>query len=150
MRKIKSAPANICEMSHKKKTSIDKPPIANSQSIVHQSSSSHKISNINKTYTIIKTKFINNSNKFINNSNKIKNTLNPGLASDFITENFNSISREIGYNENLLIEFVNNFVNKKLNIKNLEIFILSLMVRYVINHAYHDILIKIKEFIMIN
>ena len=149
MRKIKSAPANICEMSHKKKTSTDKPPIANSQSIFHQpsifhqSSSSHKISNINKTYTIIKT-------KFINNSNKIKNILNPGLASDFITENFNSISREIGYNENLLIEFVNNFVNKKLNIKNLEIFILSLMVRYVINHAYHDLLIKIKEFIMIN
>lgn len=126
MRKIKSAPANISEMCHSKKPSIV-----------------NKISNINKTYTIIKT-------KFINNSNKIKNTLNPGLASDFITENFNSISHEIGYNENMFIEFVNNFVNKKLNIKNLEIFILSLMVRYIINHAYHDILIKIKEFIMIN
>ena len=125
MRKIKSAPANICEMNHSKKTSIGKSSI------------------INKTYTIIKT-------KFINNSNKIKNTINPGLASDFITENFISISHEIGYNENMFIEFVNNFVNKKLNIKNLEIFILSLMVRYIINHAYHDILIKIKEFIMIN
>lgn len=120
MRKIKSAPANISEMCHSKKPST-----------------------INKAYSIIKT-------KFINNSNKIKNTLNPGLASDFITENFNSISHEIGYNENMFIEFVNNFVNKKLNIKNLEIFILSLMIRYIINHAYHDILIKIKEFIMIN
>ena len=148
MRKIKSAPANISEMSHKKKTSTDKSRTVNSQCIVHQpsivhQSSTSKISNINKTYTIIKT-------KFINNSNKIKNILNPGLASDFITENFNSISHEIGYTENLLIEFVNNFVNKKLTIKNLEIFILSLMIRYIINHAYHDILIKIKEFIMIN
>ena len=126
MRKIKSAPANISEMSHSKKPyTVNETPT------------------INKTYTIIKT-------KFINNSNKIKNILNPGLASDFITENFNSISHEIGYNENMFIEFVNNFVNKKLNIKNLEIFILSLMVRYVINHAYHDLLIKIKEFIMIN
>lgn len=135
MRKIKSAPANICELSHSKKTS-DK------SSLIHKSSIVYNIYT-NKAYSIIKT-------KFINNSNKIKNILNPGLASDFITENLNSISHEIGYNENMFIEFVNNFVNKKLNIKNLEIFILSLMVRYIINHAYHDILIKIKEFIMIN
>ena len=44
-----------------------------------------------------------------------------------------------------MIEFINNFITNKFNRKNLENFILSLMIRFIASQVYHDVIIKVKE-----
>lgn len=132
MRRIKSAPANIASMINKKKIN-DITQINELQVPIIITDKKNKID-----YKLIKNIAINKK--------KITNTI-PGIISDSFTETNKYISIADNYILNYIIEFINNFITNKFNKENLENFILSLMVRFVFNQVYHDIIIKIKEHI---
>ena len=156
MRRIKSAPANIAGMVNKKKEpKISKININNYEIVI-----------INKNNNIIKseiepnrkncpncpncTNYPNDSIEYkfkkdiANNKKKITTTLSGIISDSFIETNKNIPSTDT-YISNYIIEFINNFMTNKLNIKNLENFILSLMIRFIASQVYHDIIIKVKE-----
>lgn len=126
MRRIKSSPANICEMKNRKKDV--------------------KCSSINPVI-IFKN---NNQEPFkykkniVSNKKKITNTIS-GIISDSFLETNKILPYTDTFYFSYLVEFVNNFLNNKFNRKNLENLVLSLMVRFIFNQVYHDVLTKIKE-----
>jgi hypothetical protein len=126
MRKIKSAPANICEMVNRKKILPDKESIKESIPILQF----YKKENIKVKNKTIKLSI-------------------PGLINDVFSESLKFCSHEIGYDENLIIDFINNFINKKFTRKNAEIFLLSILFRFIITQTYHELLIQIKENILL-
>lgn len=126
MRRIKSAPANLCEMKNRKKDV--------------------KFSNINPVII-----FKNNNQELfkykkniVSNKKKITNTIS-GIISDTFLETNKILPYTDTFYFSYLVEFVNNFLNNKFNRKNLENLVLSLMVRFIFNQVYHDVLTKIKE-----
>ena len=151
MRRIKSAPADISSMVNKKKNpEISKININN-----------YEIFIINKNNNIIKSEIkpqikpqIKNGpygpieykikKDVLNNKKKITNTIS-GIISDSFIETNKYIPSTDTYVFNYIIEFINNFINNKFNRKNLENFILSLMIRFIASQVYHNIIIVVKE-----
>lgn len=142
MRRIKSAPANIAGMvNRKKKSEVSK-------------INNYEIFIINKNDNIIKSEIEpyskNDSFEYkikknvANNKKKITTTIS-GIISDSFIETNKYIPSTDTYFFNYIIEFINNFITNKFNRKNLENFILSLMIRFIASQVYHDIIIKVKE-----
>lgn len=142
MRRIKSAPANISGMvNRKKKSEVSK-------------INNYEIFIINKNDNIIKSEIEpyskNDSFEYkikknvANNKKKITTTIS-GIISDSFIETNKYIPSTDTYIFNYIIEFINNFITNKFNRKNLENFILSLMIRFIASQVYHDIIIKVKE-----
>lgn len=142
MRRIKSAPANIAGMvNRKKKSEVSK-------------INNYEIFIINKNDNIIKSEIEpyskNDSFEYkikknvANNKKKITTTIS-GIISDSFIETNKYIPSTDTYVFNYIIEFINNFITNKFNRKNLENFILSLMIRFIASQVYHDIIIKLKE-----
>lgn len=142
MRRIKSAPANISGMvNRKKKSEVSK-------------INNYEIFIINKNDNIIKSEIEpyskNDSFEYkikknvANNKKKITTTIS-GIISDSFIETNKYIPSTDTYVFNYIIEFINNFITNKFNRKNLENFILSLMIRFIASQVYHDIIIKVKE-----
>ena len=138
MRRIKSAPANIAGMINRKKQQ-EKPKI----NIVKNNiiKSEIKPNEINQIDCINEYKIKKN---FVDNKKKIKTTIT-GIISDSLIETNKNIPITDSTTFNYIIEFINNFMTNKFNKKNLENFILSLMIRFIASQVYHDIIIKIKE-----
>lgn len=166
MRRIKSAPANIASMVNRKK----EPKIPEISKI---NINNYEILIINKNDNIIKSEIEplrksgngsgpngpngptgpNGPNlpieyKFkkdvANNRKKITTTIS-GIISDSFIETNKHIPSTDTYVFNYIIEFINNFITNKFNRKNLENFILSLMIRFITSQVYHDVIIKVKE-----
>lgn len=142
MRRIKSAPENIAGMvNRKKKSEVSK-------------INNYEIFIINKNDNIIKSEIEpyskNDSFEYkikknvANNKKKITTTIS-GIISDSFIETNKYIPSTDTYVFNYIIEFINNFITNKFNRKNLENFILSLMIRFIASQVYHDIIIKVKE-----
>ena len=79
-----------------------------------------------------------------NNKKKITTTIS-GIISDSFIETNKHIPSTDTYVFNYMIEFINNFITNKFNRKNLENFILSLIIRFIASQVYHDVIIKLKE-----
>jgi hypothetical protein len=131
MRKIKSAPANLCEMSHNKK--------------IAEVSENNKINNIH---------IINENNiKFKNNKNFRINTLNKKRVSTIhtalITDTYFEISKKIpsldNYYLNGMIDVINSFVSNKFNKQNLENLVISIIIRFIFSTICHEIIIKLND-----
>ena len=153
MRRIKSAPANIAGMVNRKK----EPKIPNIHKIQEVSKiniNNYEIFIINKNDNIIKSEIEpyskNDSIEYkikknvANNKKKITTTIS-GIISDSFIETNKYIPSTDTYVFNYIIEFINNFITNKFNRKNLENFILSLMIRFIASQVYHDIIIIVKE-----
>lgn len=155
MRRIKSAPANIAGMVNRKKEKIPE--------ISKININNYEILIINKNDNIIKSEIEplrksgpngpNGPNLPIeyklkkdvaNNKKKITTTIS-GIISDSFIETNKHIPSTDTYVFNYMIEFINNFITNKFNRKNLENFILSLMIRFIASQVYHDVIIKVKE-----
>ena len=154
MRRIKSAPANIAGMVNRKREhNIPKiPQVSKIQEV--SNINNYEIFIINKNYNIIKSEIEpynkNDSieykikKKVANNKKKITTTISAIISDSFIETNKNIPSTDT-YVFNYIVEFINNFITNKFNKKNLENFILSLMIRFIASQVYHDIIIKVKE-----
>lgn len=137
MRRIKSAPANIAGMINKKKNFLEK----NKNNIIKS-----EIQNIDNVGLL--TKNLKNEYKIkkdiANNKKKITTTIS-GVISDLFIETNKNIPTTDTYLTNYMFEFFNNFITNKFNRKNIENFIISIMIRFIASQVYHDIIIKIKE-----
>lgn len=138
MRRIKSAPANIANMIHRKKKQ--------QQEISKLNINNYEITIIKNNKENIEKENIKYKNNIINYKNKKKITPTIcGIISDSFYE-INSNIHIIDTNKlSYIIEFINNFISNKFNKKNLENLILSLMIRFIVSQVYHDLIIKIKE-----
>ena len=134
MRRIKSAPANIAGMVNRKKPEISK--INNFDVVITNTNIISYSKNNTIDYKIKKD--------VANNKKKITTTIS-GIISDSLIETNKNIPSTDTYQINYLIEFFNNFITNKFNRKNLENFILSLIIRFIASQVYHDIIIKVKE-----
>lgn len=130
MRRIKSAPANIATMINKKKPEVIK---INKNTIIEPIIKSEIIQN---NYSIKKV--------IVNNKKKITNIAS-GIISDSFIETIKFLPFLDTYTLSYFVEFINNFMINKFNRKNLENFLLSIMIRFVFNEFYHDIILKVKE-----
>ena len=156
MRRIKSAPANIAGMVNRKKESKipNIPKISKIQEVSKININNYEIFIINKNDNIIKSEIEpyskNDSIEYkikkdvANNKKKITTTIS-GIISDSFIETNKHIPSTDTYVFNYIIEFINNFITNKFNRKNLENFILSLMIRFIASQVYHDVIIKVKE-----
>ena len=165
MRRIKSAPANIAGMVNRKKESkVPEVPEISKINI-----NNNEIFTINKNNNIIKSEIEPQTKKWssgpigpsgpngpnlpieykfkkdvANNKKKITTTIS-GIISDSFIETNKYIPSTDTYVFNYIVEFINNFITNKFNRKNLENFILSLMIRFIASQVYHDLIIKVKE-----
>lgn len=130
MRRIKSAPANIATMINKKKPEVIK---INENTIIEPIIKSEIIQN---NYSVKKV--------IVNNKKKITNIAS-GIISDSFIETIKFLPFLDTYTLSYFVEFINNFMINKFNRKNLENFLLSIMIRFVFNEFYHDIILKVKE-----
>lgn len=138
MRRIKSAPANIANMINKKKPEVSK--IDNKILIKNKNIIKSETELYCKNY-YIEYKIKKN---VANNKKKITTTISSIISDSFIETNKNIPSTDT-YVFNFIIELISNFITNKFNRKNLENFILSLMIRFIASQVYHDIIIKVKE-----
>lgn len=158
MRRIKSAPENLSLMSNrKKKIEVSKFNLKNYHVIIINENENNNNNLIKSDIQSnpYKNKFNKNimneynlKKKIIDNKKKITTTL-PGIISDSFIETNKYLPTTDTYLFNYMIEFINNFISNKFNKKNLENFILSMMIRFVFSQVYHDIIIVVKENIKI-
>lgn len=121
MRKIKSAPANLCEMSHNKKPEIsDK----NIQMLINDNNKKFRINILNK---------------------KRISTIYTALITDTYFEISKKIPSIDNYYFNGLIDIINSFISNKFNKQNLENLILSIIIRFVFSTICHDIIVKLND-----
>lgn len=133
MRKVKSAPANLCELSHNKK--------------------------ISKSTDISTAIVLANSNLNIDDNNEEKensfriNVLNKKrmttINAALITDTYYELSKKLPYLDNYYIngaiDVINSFITNKFNRHNLENLIISLIIRFIFSTACHDIMFKMNE-----
>ena len=141
MRKIKSAPANLCKMAHNKKEL--KTTETQSTFILLSNESKNEVS----------TSKNENENENHNSNNFKQRTLNKKKVSTIhtalITDTYFEMSRKIpaldNYYFNGMIDIINSFVSNKFNKQNFENLVLSLIIRFIFSTICHDILFKINE-----
>ena len=147
MRRIKSAPANIAGMVNIKKNP-ETPEVSKININNYEIFPMYKNHNIFKLEIepYCKNDFISYKLKkdVTNNKKKITTTIS-GIISDSFIETNKHIPSTDTYVFNYIVEFINNFITNKFNRKNLENFILSLMIRFMASQVYHDVIIKVKE-----
>jgi hypothetical protein len=130
MRKIKSSPANLCEMAHCKK--VVKTTKTQSTFILLNNESKNENEN-------------ENNFKQITLNKKKVSTIHTAL----ITDTYFEISKKIpdldNYYFNGMIDIINSFISNKFNKQNFENLVLSIIIRFIFSTICHDILFKINE-----
>ena len=121
MRRIKSAPAELCSMVNRKKNSLSK---ISSNAIIPSN-----------TYEKIKEE------------KKIVKLLTE-ISNDISGQN-DIISQEIGYYMLLIGSFVNQNFRRKITLENIKNFIIEMFLRYIISITYHFIMTNQEKFIEI-
>lgn len=139
MRKIKSAPANLCEMAHCKKA------VNAVKTTESEVSNSHiLLINDNKNENENENHNLNNFKQITLNKKKVS-TIHTAL----ITDTYFEISKKIpdldNYYFNGMIDIINSFVSNKFNKQNFENLVLSIIIRFIFSTICHDILFKINE-----
>lgn len=168
MKRIKSAPADIAKMSHRKKPNI---PIFecntfNNILFLNQDKKNEIYKNKESIYALFDYKFFGTftkktdinlntensykSNKHIVTTKKKVSNIISGIISDTFNETNKYIPETDNYFIQILIEIINNFLTNKFNRKNLESLIISLFIRFTITHLYHDVLVNVKNIVHIN
>lgn len=157
MRKIKSAPANLCDMIHRKKKSC-----SNQINLINSVNSvNSKICQIVESDNIIENQenqeisdkkeinkdIENNNNKFkqIPLKKKRISTIHTAIITDTYFEFAKKIPDIDNYYFNGLIDIVNSFVSNKFNKQNLENLILSIIIRLIFSTICHDIIVNINK-----
>lgn len=142
MRRIKSAPANICNMVNRKISKEENnilPMVP--LSIIPPDS---KESLIENTDNIIKKSKIQQKKEIILSKKQLTNTLS-GIVSDTFSETNKYIPQTDNYYYQFIVECVNNFLTSKLTWSNFENLIYSLLIRIIVNDIYHEVIVKVKE-----
>ena len=127
MRRIKSAPANLCNMCHRKiqsfKNSEPKTVITNDNNTVKITENKLKQQLLTRSSTII--------TNTINNSNIITDTIND--------------SNTLSFEENFIVEFILFYIFeniiKKDKFKNMEAFIIENGVRFIVSYLLHQLVV---------
>ena len=143
MRRIKSAPANICNMVNRKiskKEENNIVPIV-PLSIIPLDSKEYIIEN---TDNIVQKSKIQQKKEIILSKKQFTNTFS-GIISDTYDETNKQITGIDNYYYQFMVEFINNFLETKFNWKNFENLIYSLIIRVIISDIYHEVIVKIKE-----
>lgn len=132
MRKIKSAPANLCEMSHNKK--------------IAEVSENNKINSIHIVNSENNIESKNNKNFRINTLNKKRvSTIHTALITDTYFEISKKIPSLDNYYLNGMIDVINSFVSNKFNKQNLENLVISIIIRFIFSTICHEIIIKLND-----
>jgi len=140
MKRIKSAPANICEMVNRKKL--------NNLNIKKESVVLGVVFKPNKLPEPINI-IDEMKNRKKNEEKKIKNVLS-SIIFDSFSETNKYIPETDNYYYSLLVEIFNNFLVNKLNKENIQNFILTIMTRIFFSQIYHTLLITYKDVIHIH
>lgn len=138
MRKIKSAPANLCEMAHCKKAVKTTKTQSTFILLNNESKNENENENENENHNL------NNFKQITLNKKKVS-TIHTAL----ITDTYFEISKKIpdldNYYFNGMIDIINSFVSNKFNKQNFENLVLSIIIRFIFSTICHDILFKINE-----
>lgn len=118
MKRIKSAPANICMMCHNKLTKSKK-----IVSTLLNTNNSDNIEEIKKKENIKKQKSILNTSS--------------NIIGDAISDS-NSLSLQENYFIILIVSFISENIIKKNNLENFQAFILQNLVRFMISYIIHN------------
>ena len=118
MKRIKSAPANICMMCHNK--------ISKTKEIVSTLVNTNKSDNIED---IKKKESIKKQKSILNTSSNI--------IGDAISDS-NSLSLQENYLIVLIVSFISENIIKKNNLENFQVFILQNFVRFAITYIIHN------------
>lgn len=149
MRRIKSAPADICKMVNRKISKKEENNIVPTVPlpVIPLDSKESIIENIENTDNIIKNqvqKSLSQKKEIILNKKQLTNTIS-GIISDAFSETNKYIPQSDNYYYQFIIECINNFLTNKLTWKNFENLIYSLIIRIIVSDIYHEVIIKVKE-----
>lgn len=118
MKRIKSAPANICMMCHNKLTKTKE-----IVSTLVNTNNSDNLEDIKKKETVKKHKSILNTSS--------------NIIGDAISDS-NSLSLQENYFIVLIVSFISENIIKKNNLENFQAFILQNLVRFMISYIIHN------------
>lgn len=133
MRRIKSAPADICKMVNRKISKKDE------NNIVPMS-----LIPLENTDNIIQKSKIQQKKEIILSKKQLTNTIT-GIISDTFSETNKYIPQTDNYYYQFIVECVNNFLTNKFTWKNFENLIYSLIIRIIVSDIYHEVIVKVKE-----
>ena len=139
MRRIKSAPADICKMVNRK---ISKKDENNIVPVVPMSLI--PLENTENIDNIIQKSKIQQKKEIILSKKQLTNTIT-GIISDTFSETNKYIPQTDNYYYQFIVECVNNFLTNKFTWKNFENLIYSLIIRIIVSDIYHEVIIKVKE-----
>ena len=162
MKKVKSAPADLCLYCHRKKENS----ITTNKAITNKAITNNIISNSidlpnNKKVIISFINFGKNNENNENNENDIikkqnfnkniilekkkKSTIYTALVTDTYFEFAKKLPILDNYYYNGLVDIINNFISNKLNRQNLENLLTSIIIRLIFSTICHDILMMVRE-----
>ncbi len=139
MRRIKSAPADICKMVNRK---ISKKDENNIVPVVPMSLI--PLENTENIDNIIQKSKIQQKKEIILSKKQLTNTIT-GIISDTFSETNKYIPQTDNYYYQFIVECVNNFLTNKFTWKNFENLIYSLIIRIIVSDIYHEVIVKVKE-----
>lgn len=124
MRRIKSAPANLCNMCHRKIQSLK---ISEAKTVIINDNKIVKVTEIKSKQRVLTTSL-----------NIITNTIND---SNIITDTIND-SNTLYFQENFIVGFILSYIFeniiKKNKFKNIEAFIIENGVRFIVSYLLHQ------------
>jgi len=124
MRRIKSAPANLCNMCHRKIQSLI---ISEAKTVIINDNKTVKVTEIKSKQQVLTTS-LNIITDTINDSNIITDTIND--------------SNTLYFQENFIVGFILSYIfeniKKKNKFKNIEAFIIENGVRFIVSYLLHQ------------
>lgn len=147
LRKIKSAPANICEMAHTKKpiVSIIQKEKKEEKLLIsvlfnenqNENESNHESNHESKNH--ITNDITKNFKHNILNKKRII-SINTALITDTYFEICKCLPDIDNYYFNGIIDIINSFISNKFNRQNLENLILSIFIRFIFSTIVHELI----------
>jgi hypothetical protein len=155
MRRIKSAPADICKMVNRKISKKDENNIVPILPLTEekQENKSNILNNIVQINQVqinqvqinqVQKSKIQQKKEIILSKKQLTNTIS-GIISDAFSETNKYIPQTDNYYYQFIIECINNFLTNKFTWKNFENLIYSLIIRIIVSDIYHEVIIKVKE-----
>ena len=154
MRRIKSAPADICKMVNRKISKKEENNIVPILPLTEekQEKKSNILNNIVQKSPVQRNQIQRNQiqksllqkREMILSKKQLTNTIS-GIISDAFSETNKYIPQSDNYYYQFIIECINNFLTNKLTWKNFENLIYSLIIRIIVSDIYHEVIIKVKE-----
>ena len=160
MRRIKSAPADICKMVNRKISKKDENNIVPILPLTEekQEKKSNILNNIVQINQVqinqvqinqvqinqVQKSKIQQKKEIILSKKQLTNTIS-GIISDAFSETNKYIPQTDNYYYQFIIECINNFLTNKFTWKNFENLIYSLIIRIIVSDIYHEVIIKVKE-----